>query len=61
MITFEKIKWKNFLSTGNHWNEINFQESATNLIIGINGAGKSTMLDALTFGLFNKSLNSSSS
>ena len=55
MITFEKIKWKNFLSTGNHWNEINFQESATNLIIGINGAGKSTMLDALTFGLFNKS------
>ena len=55
MITFEKIKWKNFLSTGNHWNEIDFQESATNLIIGINGAGKSTMLDALTFGLFNKS------
>ena len=55
MITFEKIKWKNFLSTGNHWNEIDFQESATNLIIGTNGAGKSTMLDALTFGLFNKS------
>ena len=55
MITFEKIKWKNFLSTGNHWNEINFQEATTNLIIGTNGAGKSTMLDALTFGLFNKS------
>ena len=55
MITFKKIKWKNFLSTGNHWNEVNFQEATTNLIIGVNGAGKSTMLDALTFVLFNKS------
>ena len=54
MITFKTIKWKNFLSTGNHWTEIDFQDSSTNLIIGTNGAGKSTMLDALTFGLFNK-------
>jgi DNA repair exonuclease SbcCD ATPase subunit len=54
MITFQKIKWKNFLSTGNSFTEINFQKSNTNLIIGTNGAGKSTLLDALTFVLFNK-------
>jgi len=54
MITFKTIKWKNFLSTGDHWNEINFLEQNTNLIIGTNGSGKSTMLDALTFALFNK-------
>ena len=54
MITFQKIKWKNFLSTGNTWTEIDFQKHNTNLIIGTNGAGKSTMLDALTFVLFNK-------
>jgi len=54
MITFQKIKWKNFLSTGNNWTEIDFQQYNTNLIIGTNGAGKSTMLDALTFALFNK-------
>ncbi len=54
MITFKKIKWRNFLSTGNHWTEVDFQEHHTNLIIGTNGAGKSTVLDALTFVLFNK-------
>ena len=54
MITFQKIRWKNFLSTGNQFTEINFQEHNTNLIIGTNGAGKSTLLDALTFVLFNK-------
>ena len=54
MLLFEKIKWKNLLSTGNRFTEINFQEEKTNLIIGTNGAGKSTILDALTFVLFNK-------
>jgi DNA repair exonuclease SbcCD ATPase subunit len=54
MLVFHKIKWKNFLSTGNSWNEIDFEKHHTNLIIGTNGAGKSTVLDALTFVLFNK-------
>ena len=54
MITFKKIRWKNFLSTGNHFTELDFQQKNTNLIIGTNGAGKSTVLDALTFVLFNK-------
>ena len=54
MIVFEKIRWKNFLSTGNHFTEIDFLESTGNLILGCNGAGKSTMLDALCFTLFNK-------
>ena len=54
MITFKTIKWKNFLSTGNQWTSIDFRENNTNLIVGTNGAGKSTMLDALTFALFNK-------
>jgi DNA repair exonuclease SbcCD ATPase subunit len=54
MILFEKIRWKNFLSTGNQFTEIDFQESSTTLIIGTNGAGKSTVLDALTFSLFGK-------
>jgi len=54
MITFHKIKWKNFLSTGNQFTEINFENSSTTLIIGSNGAGKSTVLDALTFSLYGK-------
>ena len=54
MITFKKIRWKNFLSTGDHFSEINFQQYHTNMIVGTNGAGKSTILDALTFVLFNK-------
>ena len=54
MITFQKIKWKNFLSTGDHWSEIDFLGHTTNLVVGTNGSGKSTMLDALTFVLFNK-------
>ena len=55
MIVFEKIRWKNFLSTGNHFIEIDLNKSQNTLIIGTNGAGKSTILDALTFGLFGKS------
>ena len=54
MILFEKVKWRNFLSTGNQNTEINFTNHSTNLVIGTNGAGKSTMLDALTFALFGK-------
>ena len=54
MILFEKIRWKNFLSTGNQFTEINLTKNETTLIVGTNGAGKSTVLDALTFTLFNK-------
>jgi DNA repair exonuclease SbcCD ATPase subunit len=54
MILFKKIRFKNFLSTGNQFTEIDFTEHKTNLIIGTNGAGKSTVLDALTFSLFGK-------
>ena len=54
MIHFKKIRFKNFLSTGNNFTEIDFEETPTTLIVGSNGAGKSTMLDALSFGLFGK-------
>ncbi len=54
MIIFKKIRWKNLLSTGDRFTEIDFRENSTNLIVGTNGTGKSTVLDALTFSLFNK-------
>ena len=54
MIHFEKLRFKNFLSTGNNFTEIEFDTSPTTLVVGQNGAGKSTMLDALSFGLFGK-------
>jgi len=54
MILFKTIRWKNFLSTGNQFTEVGLTENNTNLIIGTNGAGKSTILDALTFSLFGK-------
>ena len=54
MIQFNKVAWKNFLSTGNTYTEIQLDKDSTTLIVGGNGAGKSTMLDALSFGLFGK-------
>ena len=54
MITFECVRWKNFLSTGNNFTEIQLNKESTTLIIGENGAGKSTVLDAICFGLFGK-------
>ena len=54
MINFNKIRWKNFLSYGNHWTEVNLNQNKSTLVIGENGAGKSTVLDALTFVLYNK-------
>lgn len=58
MIYFKNIKWKNFLSTGNAYTEIDFTRSPSTLIVGENGSGKSTLLDALTFALFNKPFRS---
>jgi len=55
MIYFERLRFKNFLSTGNNFTEVEFETTPTTLIVGQNGAGKSTMLDALSFALFGKS------
>jgi DNA repair exonuclease SbcCD ATPase subunit len=54
LIIFKSVSWKNFLSTGNAANSVNLNEHSTTLIVGKNGEGKSTILDALTFSLFNK-------
>ena len=54
MIIFKTLKWKNFLSTGNSWSNLKLNQNNTTLVVGSNGAGKSTMLDALSFALFGK-------
>ena len=54
MIIFKTLAWKNFLSTGNNFTKVDFTAHKSTLVIGHNGAGKSTMLDALSFALFGK-------
>lgn len=54
MIFFKSVRWKNFLSTGDNWTEIELDRSQSTLIVGQNGAGKSTLLDAISFALFGK-------
>tara|TARA_B100000927_G_scaffold202330_2_gene163949 strand:+ start:10922 stop:12640 length:1719 start_codon:yes stop_codon:yes gene_type:complete len=54
MIVFEKLRWRNFLSTGQNFTELDLIDTSSTLVVGNNGAGKSTMLDALCFGLFNR-------
>jgi DNA repair exonuclease SbcCD ATPase subunit len=54
MVIFTKVRWKNFLSTGNTFTEIQLDQNPSTLVVGENGAGKSTILDALCFALFNK-------
>ena len=54
MIYFKKLRWRNFLSTGNQFIEVDLAKSPSTLIIGSNGSGKSTLLDALCFSLFNR-------
>ena len=58
MIVFQNVRWKNLLSTGNSFTEVQLNKASNTLIIGDNGAGKSTILDALCFGLFNKPFRS---
>ena len=54
MITFNKIRYKNFLSTGDAFTEVQFDRAESTLVVGENGAGKSTFLDALCFGIYGK-------
>ena len=54
MITFKSLRWKNFLSTGENWSEVDLTTAKQTLVVGHNGAGKSTMLDALSFALFGR-------